>query len=54
MKVNKLISATLSTQLIYDDNVIIELDKNQDGVIESSGPRVQFKEILGIGISYSF
>jgi hypothetical protein len=42
-KVNKFISATLSTQYIYDDNIKI------NGV----GPRSQFKEIFGVGFLYS-
>ena len=54
MKVNKYITATLSTQLIYDDNTIINIDKNDDGIIDASGPRTQFKEVLGIGLSYKF
>jgi Protein of unknown function (DUF3078) len=54
MKVNKYITATLSTQLIYDDNTIINVDKNNDGIIEDSGPRTQFKEVLGVGFAYKF
>ena len=54
MKVNKYISATLSTQLIYDDNTIISIDKNDDGIVDESGPRTQFKEVLGIGLAYKF
>ncbi len=46
MKVNKYISATISTQLIYDHDIDI-LDS--DGKI---GPRTQFKEVIGVGISY--
>ena len=48
MKVNKYISATLSTQLIYDEAVMI---KDRDGKI---GPRVQFKQVLGLGLAYKF
>lgn len=54
MKVNKFINASLSTQLIYDDNTIINIDDDQDGIIEESGPRTQFKEVLGIGVAYVF
>jgi hypothetical protein len=54
MKVNKYITATLSTQLIYDDNTIIAVDNNDDGIIDASGPRTQFKEVLGVGLSYKF
>ncbi len=57
-KVNKYISATITTQLIYDDDIIIKVDRNDDGVVDDAdgagGPRIQFKEILGIGFSYKF
>jgi opacity protein-like surface antigen len=54
MKVNKYITATLATQLIYDDNTIIAVDNNSDGIIDEAGPRTQFKEVLGVGFSYKF
>jgi len=54
LKVNKYISATLSTQLIYDDDIDISVDSNNDGIADEKGPRTQFKEILGIGFSYNF
>lgn len=54
MKVNKYISATISTQLIYDHDIDIVVDNNDDGIIDSVGPRTQFKEVIGVGISYKF
>jgi len=48
LKINKYISVNLSTQLIYDDKIKIA-DKNN-----VAKPRVQFKEILGVGFSYKF
>ncbi len=54
MKVNKFISATFSTTLIYDDDINIPIDKNNDGLPEKSGPRVQFREVLGVGLSFKF
>jgi hypothetical protein len=54
MKVNEYISANLSTHLIYDDDTMIGVDSNDDGQIDSFGPRTQFKEVLGIGLSYKF
>ena len=48
MKVNKFISATISTQLLYDHDIDI-LDS--EGKV---GPRTQFKEVLGVGVSYKF
>lgn len=54
LKVNQYISATLSTQLIYDDDIDITIDNNDDGIPEAVGPRVQFKEVLGVGLNYKF
>lgn len=54
LKVNKYISATLTTQLIYDDDIDILIDNNGDGIIDEAGPRVQFKEVLAIGLNYKF
>jgi hypothetical protein len=54
MKVNKFIAATITTQLLYDDDIDIAVDNNNDGVIDAIGPRTQFKEVLGVGLSYKF
>lgn len=53
LKVNQYISASLTTQLIYDDDIDITVFDN-DGVATGRGPRVQFKEVLGIGLTYNF
>lgn len=49
MKINKILSATINTTLRYDDDV---KTFNADGV--RKGPKIQFKEILGIGLAYNF
>jgi hypothetical protein len=54
MKVNDYLSANLITNLIYDDDIKVPIDENEDGVIEGSGPRIQFKEMLGIGLNIKF
>lgn len=57
MKVNKYISASFNTHLMYDDKIKIPFDKNGDGTIatgEAVGSKIQFKEILGVGFSYTF
>ena len=54
MKVNKFISVSLITELIYDDDIDVPLDRDEDGKPDGSGPRVQFKETLGVGLSYKF
>jgi hypothetical protein len=48
MKVNKFISCNITTHLIYDDDIVIV---DSDG---KSGPRTQFKEVIGVGFSYKF
>ncbi len=50
MKVNEYISATIHTNLIYDDD-IKQLDENGQVV---GGPKIQFKEMIGVGLSYKF
>lgn len=54
MKVNKYISMSLNTNLIYDDDINIAKDTDNDGLIDENGPRIQFKEIFGVGFSYKF
>lgn len=51
-KVNKFISATLATQLIYDDDIkVLRSAGDQKGTV---GPDVQFKQVLGVGFTYKF
>lgn len=49
LKVNSWLNVSLSTELIYDDDVVIK-DANDI----SMGPRTQFKQMLMIGIGYTF
>lgn len=54
MKVNKYISASLNLQALYDHDTNVAVDENHDGVAESTGPRLQFRQVLGIGFSAKF
>ncbi|NQX90700.1 MAG: DUF3078 domain-containing protein [Flavobacteriales bacterium] len=60
MKINEYLTTTISTQLLYDDDIDIiarEAELDADGnVVRAAdvGPRVQFKEVLAIGFSYKF
>jgi len=56
MKVNRYISARLSTHLIYDDNVLVTLYERIDGIRTKvgTGKRIQFRESLTVGLSYRF
>ncbi|MEI7896823.1 MAG: DUF3078 domain-containing protein [bacterium] len=49
LKVNKWLAASIQTQLIYDDDIMIRPDPT-----ERARPMTQFKELLGIGLSYKF
>ncbi len=49
MKVNKYLSASINTTLKYDDDVKIT---HEDGTM--GGPKVQFKEMIGVGLAYNF
>lgn len=53
-KVNEFISASFISQVIYDHDIqfdILDNDGNPTGETEA---RVQFKELFGIGLTYSF
>lgn len=55
IKLNKFLSAVITTSLIYDDDIKIGIDTNNDGIIDKEvNSKIQFKEVLGIGLSYNF
>ena len=54
MQVNKYISASLTTHLIYDHDIDIGIDTNNDGAVDLSGPRTQFKYVFGLGFTYKW
>jgi len=52
MKVNKYISATFATQLMYDNDIdLLRTTGSKKGTL---GPDVQFKQVLSVGLSYKF
>jgi len=56
MKINKLITASISTSLIYDDDIKVLRSKyaNDPTNPKAVGPAVQFKQVLGIGLQAKF
>jgi hypothetical protein len=56
LKVNKYITANISTTLIYDDDIDVPIMEEINGLKTQVGvgPRTQFKEVIGIGLSYKF
>lgn len=48
-KINKFLTTTLTTNLVYDDDIkTVDLQGNKRGA------KVQFREVLGLGLAYSF
>ena len=60
LKVNEFLRTTVSTHLIYDDDVVLEKEPARTEVVDGvtttipavMGPGTQFKEVLSIGLSY--
>ncbi|WP_246560158.1 MULTISPECIES: DUF3078 domain-containing protein [Zobellia] len=55
LKVNKYVVTTIGTQVIYDDDILFDEVKDANGTITDAGrPKIQFKQLLGVGVSYAF
>ncbi|WP_297869176.1 DUF3078 domain-containing protein [uncultured Flavobacterium sp.] len=52
MTVNQYVKANIGTHLVYDDDIKSKEEKNGEQIIK--GPKVQLKQLLGIGVTYSF
>ncbi|MFI0492121.1 DUF3078 domain-containing protein [Flavobacterium sp.] len=50
--VNQYVKANIGTHLIYDDD--IKTAKEINGIQVAMGPKVQLKQILGVGLTYNF
>jgi len=53
MKINQYLSANLRVEVIYDDDIDIPTGTNEAGN-QTFGPRMQLKQMFGLGISYKF
>jgi hypothetical protein len=54
MTINKHITANVGTHFLYDDDVKNKKDLNNDGILVPGGPKIQLKQMLGVGLFYSF
>jgi len=54
MKVNEFIKASIGAHMRYDDDVKFKEDLDGDGELETLGARIQFKQMLGVGLVYEF
>jgi hypothetical protein len=53
--VNEYINANFGTQIIYDDDILFDRTVADDGSVLNPGrPKLQFRQLLGIGLSYNF
>lgn len=54
LKVNQYVQANVGSHIKYDDDVKIKKDIDGDGSLETLGPKLQFKQLLGVGLVYQF
>lgn len=54
LTVNDFVKASIGSHLKYDDDVKVQADTNDDGELENLGPKIQFKQMLGVGVVYEF
>lgn len=54
MKVNKFITANISTQLIYDYDIKFDILDDAGNLTGEKDARTQFKELLGVGFTFKF
>ena len=53
--VNKYVKASIGTHVLYDHDIIFDEVKAADGTVTSPGKRkIQFKQLLGVGLVYDF
>ncbi len=55
LQVNEYIKANIGTQVIYDDDILFDEIRADDGSIVDPGrPRIQFRQVIGVGLAYNF
>ena len=52
MTVNQYVKANIGANVIYDDD--IKATEERDGQLVTVGPKMQLKQMLGVGLSYTF
>lgn len=55
LRVNKHILTNIGTHVIFDDDILFDEAKDANGIVTEPGvPKIQFKQVLGIGVAYDF
>jgi len=52
LTVNQYVKANVGMHMIYDDDIKNKVER--DGVQVTEGPRIQLKQMIGVGLSYTF
>ena len=53
MKINDFLSTNIRVELIYDDDIDILTEVQDDGT-EIFGPRMQIKQLFALGVNFKF
>jgi DUF3078 family protein len=55
LKVNKYVTTNIGTHMIYDDDILFDRLVDANGIVTDEGsPKLQFKQLLGVGVRYDF
>ena len=54
LTINEYVTANIGSHFIFDDDVKQKADVDNDGVLDILGPRLQVKQVLGVGFLYNF
>ncbi len=52
MTVNQYVKANIGTHIVYDDDIKTKVE--EEGVQVVKGPKIQLKQLLGVGVVYQF
>lgn len=54
LTINKYITANVGSHIKFDDDIKHKEDIDNDGTLDILGPKIQLKQLLGVGFAYSF
>ena len=54
LTINKYVTANVGSHILYDDDVKHKEDIDNDGKLDILGPKIQLKQLLGVGFQYNF
>lgn len=54
LTINKYVTANVGSHFLFDDDVKHKEDVDNDGTLDILGPKIQIKQLLGVGFVYNF